>query len=666
VIAFVAEMAKAAGYATHAGLSGGIIFLFLAGPAEDPCSLRWRRRIVSALPWLAAGYVAALTAAGLIEASLIAGMSLPGILSQPDRLWDFALGTRVGLVATLRIAAALLMLLAAIAVVRFKNGSAAALAVILLLAAIPPILGAFASHAAGDDQAGYLMPAYIVHVLAMASWAGGLPAWIALALTAASAPAGSRTFRYAARAARRFSLLATICIGAVAATGFTLAINFVTTQGDLLGTAYGLLLCLKVALLVGVLAVANKVRQQFLSAMVDGSASRGLYAAAARLVAVETAFAGGILVLAGMLSQATPAAHDAPYWWLPVRISWAATWAAGNGQLLAEAGFGAAVAALAAALHFRRCLRGFRGAGIAAVFIAGAGAGIWSLSVPAFPDTYARSTAPYLTVSIAEGMGHFQRYCTPCHGNGGLGDGSAAISFKVRPANLTEPHTALHTAGDMYWWLTQGFPQSGMPGFTTELTGQDRWDAVNFLRAFSEGFQARVLTPDIAPGKPWLGAPNFYFEGESGEPLELKNFRERVNVLLVFPPPPAEGGVERIRELARMKDSLHASRVEVLVVSEDSGLPDDKGIIRTRSNVREIRRTYELLSRTIANRGDGNSLGMPRQRMEFLIDRFGYIRARWVPEDEPEGWQSLERVREQAERLNREPRIKPPPDDHVH
>ena len=238
--------------------------------------------------------------------------------------------------------------------------------------------------------------------------------------------------------------------------------------------------------------------------------------------------------------------------------------------------------------------------------------------------------------------------------------------MKVRPANLTEPHTALHTAGDMFWWLTHGFPQSGMPAFSAELTEQDRWDAVNFLRAFSEGFQARILTPAIVAEKPWLGAPNFYFEGEGGEPLELKNFRERVNVLLVFPPPPAEGGVERIRELARMKDSLHASRVEVLVVSDDSGLPDDKGLIRTRSNVQEIRRTYELLSRTIANRGDGNSLGMPRRRMEFLIDRFGYIRARWVPEDEPEGWQSLERVREQAERLNREPRIKPPPDDHVH
>jgi putative copper resistance protein D len=218
----------------------------------------------------------------------------------------------------------------------------------------------------------------------------------------------------------------------------------------------------------------------------------------------------------------------------------------------------------------------------------------------------------------------------------------------------------------MFWWLTRGIPQSGMPGFSTELTGQDRWDAVNFLRAFSEGFQARVLTPDIAEGRPWLGAPDFYFEGEGGEPLELKNFRDRVNVLLVFPPPAAEGGVERIQELAKASDALRANRVEVLAVSEDSALPDDTRLIRIRSNTREIGSTYGLLSRTISNRGDGTGLGMPRRRMEFLIDRFGYIRARWIPEDEPEGWQSLERVLQQAQRLNREPRIRPPPDDHVH
>ena len=39
-----------------------------------------------------------------------------------------------------------------------------------------------------------------------------------------------------------------------------------------------------------------------------------------------------------------------------------------------------------------------------------------------------------------------------------------------------------------------------------------------------------------------------------------------------IPAPAAEGGMERIRELARTKEVLRASRVEVLVVSEDSRL----------------------------------------------------------------------------------------------
>ena len=137
-------------------------------------------------------------------------------------------------------------------------------------------------------------------------------------------------------------------------------------------------------------------------------------------MAVETALAVGILLLAGMLSQAMPASHDAPYWWLPLRLSWGATWAVGNGQYAAGAGFGASVAAPAAAYYYQEAASGTYGAGIAAVFLGGVGAGIWSVSVPAFPDTYTRSTVPYLTVSIAEGMDRFERHCTLCHGKGRL------------------------------------------------------------------------------------------------------------------------------------------------------------------------------------------------------------------------------------------------------
>ena len=51
--------------------------------------------------------------------------------------------------------------------------------------------------------------------------------------------------------------------------------------------------------------------------------------------------------------------------------------------------------------------------------------------------------------------------------------------------------------------------------------------------------------------------------------------------------------------------------------------------------------------------------------MEILVDRFGYVRGRWRP-DEGEGWDNLALLEAQLAALAREPQVKPPPDDHVH
>ncbi|WP_204310858.1 hypothetical protein, partial [Escherichia coli] len=52
----------------------------------------------------------------------------------------------------------------------------------------------------------------------------------------------------------------------------------------------------------------------------------------------------------------------------------------------------------------------------------------------------------------------------------------------------------------------------------------------------------------------------------------------------------------------------------------------------------EVRESYYLFARTLQDQGDGESIEMKKDRIEFLIDRFGYIRARWIPQDEKEGW----------------------------
>jgi putative copper resistance protein D len=205
-----------------------------------------------------------------------------------------------------------------------------------------------------------------------------------------------------------------------------------------------------------------------------------------------------------------------------------------------------------------------------------------------------------------------------------------------------------------------------MPGFAVVLSDEDRWDVINFLRAFSQGFQARVLSPSIVPERPWLGAPNFYLDGNGDKARELKDFREHSNVLLVFPDPDQEFSLARLRELKGDLGRMRTYGLIVLVISSflDKGVSDPTTSVRGGAN--EIRESYELLSRTLVNRGDGRSLGMQRRHMVILIDRFGYIRARWIADEETDGWSPTDRLLQQVNQLNAEPKILAPPDNHIH
>ena len=78
------------------------------------------------------------------------------------------------------------------------------------------------------------------------------------------------------------------------------------------------------------------------------------------------------------------------------------------------------------------------------------------ISVQAYPDTYLTTDIPYAVTSIAAGLKHYEQNCTGCHGVSGHGDGPAASSLPIKPADLSAPHTALHTPGDLYWWITHG------------------------------------------------------------------------------------------------------------------------------------------------------------------------------------------------------------------
>ncbi|TDU32322.1 putative copper resistance protein D [Panacagrimonas perspica] len=631
--------ARALAVLASAHLIGVTLFLLRAGPlpaGEEPRA--WDRGLRRTLPIAALLLCLALLAVLHAQACGVAGG-----WASPDLMAQLARDTAYGHWWCLRALGAMAVLF--IACVATATPApllrAAALVGTSFAAATTIALAPLTGHAAGTEQAAWLVPLHMAHLLALSAWLGALPAWIGLARRAAHEP-DARIRDFVARALERFSRLAMACMAVIVGTGVVLAFQFIDDQGDLLGTRYGLLLCAKLVVLVFVLRIADAVRRRVLPRLRTAEASDA-FAAGATSVRLEWWLALGLLGLGATLAQTVPAIHDQPSWWMPVRLSFEAGWA--DPATRVAIWLGAALIVFAAALiaPMRRS-RPLRMA-VSVIGVAGVATALWGLSVSAFPDTFLRPPVPYLSLSIDQGRRAFEANCTACHGSGGLGDGALGKTMRKPPANLSEPHTALHTPGDMYWWFTHGMPAGPMPGFAGVLDDEQRWDLVNFLRVFSQGFQARVLGPRVVPGKPWLGAPDFYYQTGDGSSAQFKDLRGRSPALVVF-------------DVA--EDPLSVARLEALRNAADASFT----LIVPRSE--DVWQAYQFLTRTLADRGASDRVGMPRRHVEFLIDRFGYIRARWIPSDEAVPWTASFDVKAEVARLASEPQILPPPDLHLH
>ena len=84
--------------------------------------------------------------------------------------------------------------------------------------------------------------------------------------------------------------------------------------------------------------------------------------------------------------------------------------------------------------------------------------------------------------SVEQGAALFAANCASCHGETGAGDGPLADSLPAPPANFTV-HVPFHPDGVLFAWITDGIRGTGMPAWSPQLSDQERWDLVNFLRA---------------------------------------------------------------------------------------------------------------------------------------------------------------------------------------
>src|SRR5262249_51543373 len=130
------------------------------------------------------------------------------------------------------------------------------------------------------------------------------------------------------------------------------------------------------------------------------------------------------------------------------------------------------------------------------------------------------------------------------------------------------PHTAQHTAGDLFWWITHGVRTAGMPSFGHALADDERWDLINFLRALSAGEQARALAPVVEPSGPRVIAPDFGYSVGPTPPRNLKEFRGRSIVLVVLFS--LTESRPRLAQLAGALPALEFAGTEIVAVPMDA------------------------------------------------------------------------------------------------
>jgi mono/diheme cytochrome c family protein len=90
--------------------------------------------------------------------------------------------------------------------------------------------------------------------------------------------------------------------------------------------------------------------------------------------------------------------------------------------------------------------------------------------------------------SLSVGKTLYEQHCFVCHGPTGKGDGPAALRLNPRPVDLRQHMVpGVHPDAQLFDWISNGYPNSPMPGFASALSENDRWDVLNYIRTFANG-----------------------------------------------------------------------------------------------------------------------------------------------------------------------------------
>jgi len=121
---------------------------------------------------------------------------------------------------------------------------------------------------------------------------------------------------------------------------------------------------------------------------------------------------------------------------------------------------------------------------------------------------WARTFPPQVRLEDAtmkRGQERFGIYCQPCHGVGGEGNGMVAKRAEelqqgtwVPPTNLTQDYLRQMAVGELFNTITNGI--RNMPAYGPQITTEDRWAIIMYLRALQRGHASKTAGLPPATG----------------------------------------------------------------------------------------------------------------------------------------------------------------------
>lgn len=679
----------AAHYAAMMLLAGAFGFaLFIGGPAlaglgaaESAERIRLGRFLTRQIWWSLAAAVLTGLLWLAVQAASMSGLPLARALS-PDILGTVLGKTQFGQAWSLRGALALALLIVLLTQrgrVDAQGWNPLFIGGALLAAALLVTI-AFAGHADAETGIERLvhLGADMVHLLASAAWLGALLPLVH-ALTPPRQSAGVGRLALAAETARRFSRVGVISVSALVLTGLVNSWFLVGNIPGLVGTSYGHLLLIKLALFASMLCFAAINRQRLTPRLValPGTTAESYVPNALRYLRrnamLETGLGVMLLGVLAALGISTPALHTQPVWPFPFDLSWEeaedAPWIQGG---LMAAGVAGAIGIGVLVYGLMRHRRPLALSGVLTLTVALL-TPLVLLAVPAYPTSYFHSPVPYGVASIARGEPIYRQNCVVCHGTKGYGDGPLAASLPIKPADLTGEHLFHHGEGTLFWWVSNGIENTPMPGFGSALSETQRWDVLNFLHAQADAEQSNRMTAAVEPFLPVV-APDFAFQRPDGAQETLSAMRGKATVLLVLYTLP--GSLARLRALQAASPDFERLGTRIIAIPmspQATATPAELGATREHTILAypnpDTVASYALYRRVPADEG----VPPKPQHMEVLIDRSGYLRARWWPDHTPtsgpravtrgpdtnsdrkRGWRDLPSLFKEIERLNAEP-----------